>query len=125
MDRQHNRELGSAGEELAARWLTDHGFRVVARNLRTIYGELDVVAEKNGHVHVVEVKTRRGVGYGSPLEAIDRRKQEHLRRSTMAVFASGIPGLTRPIRGIHIDAMSILLNDTAAPCIEFLEDILT
>jgi len=121
---QHNRVLGNAGEELAARWLTDHGFRVVARNLRTIYGELDVVAEKNGHVHVVEVKTRRGTGYGSPLEAIDHRKQEHLRRSTMAALASGIPGLTRPIRGIHIDAMSILMSDTAVPCIEFLEDIL-
>ena len=124
MDGQHNRALGNAGEELAARWLTDHGFRVVARNLRTIYGELDVVAEKNGHVHVVEVKTRRGTGYGSPLEAIDHRKQEHLRRSTMAALAAGVPGLTRSIRGIHIDAMSILLNDTAAPCIEFLEDIL-
>jgi putative endonuclease len=121
---QHNRALGSAGEELAARWLTDHGFLVVARNLRTTYGELDIVAEKNGHVHVVEVKTRNGPGYGSPLEAIDRCKQEHLRRSTMAALAAGIPGLTRCARDIHIDAMSILMSDGAAPCIEFLEDIL-
>jgi putative endonuclease len=104
--------------------LTDHGFHVVARNLRTTYGELDIVAEKNGHVHVVEVKTRNGTGYGSPLEAIDRRKQEHLRRSTMAALAAGVPGLTRPVRGIHIDAMSILMSDAAVPCIEFLEDIL-
>lgn len=124
MSGQHNRALGNAGEELAARWLIDHGFRVVARNLRTSYGELDVVAEKNGHVHVVEVKTRSGIGYGSPLEAIDGRKQEHLRRSTMAALAAGIPGLARPIRGVHIDAISILMSDTAAPCIEFLEDIL-
>ncbi|WP_407079756.1 YraN family protein, partial [Candidatus Cryosericum odellii] len=36
----------------------------MARNLRTTYGELDVIAEKNGHVHVVEVKTRTGTGYG-------------------------------------------------------------
>ncbi len=124
MDGQHNRALGNAGEALAAQWLTDHGFRVVARNIRTTYGELDVVAEKDGHVHVVEVKTRRGTGYGSPLEAIDNRKQEHLRRSTMAALAAGIPGLTRPARGIHIDALSILMSDTASPCIEFLEDIL-
>jgi putative endonuclease len=121
---QHNRALGNAGEELAVRWLTDHGFRVVARNLRTSYGELDVIAEKNGHVHVVEVKTRSGTGYGSPFEAIDRRKQEHLRRSTMAALAAGIPGLTRRTRDIHIDAMSILMSATAAPCIKFLEDIL-
>ncbi len=124
MGGQHNRTLGNAGEELAAGWLTDHGFHVVARNLRTSYGELDIVAEKNGCVHVVEVKTRKGLGYGSPLEAIDHRKQEHLRRSTMAALAAGIPGLTRSARDIHIDAMSILMSDTAAPCIEFLEDIL-
>jgi putative endonuclease len=95
----------------------------VARNLRTIYGELDIVAQKNGHVHVIEVKTRRGLGCGSPLEAIDHRKQEHLRRSTMAALAAGIPGLTHPARGIHIDAMSVLMSDPA-PCVEFLEDIL-
>jgi putative endonuclease len=124
LDGRHNRALGNAGEALAARWLTDHGFRVVARNLRTSYGELDIVAEKDGHVHVVEVKTRRGTGYGSPLEAINNRKQEHLRRSTMAALAAGIPSLTRPARGIHIDALSILMSDTAPPCIEFLEDIL-
>lgn len=124
MGRQHNQALGSAGEQLAAQWLTDHGFRVVARNLRTTYGELDVIAEKNGHVHVVEVKTRTGTGYGSPLEAIDHRKQEHLRRSTMAALAAGVPGLTRSIRGIHIDAMSILMSGGTAPVIEFVEDIL-
>jgi len=120
---QHNRTLGNAGEELAAGWLTDHGFRVVARNLRTSYGELDIVAEKNGCVHVVEVKTRKGSGYGSPLEAIDHRKQEHLRRSTMAALAAGVPGLTRSARDVHIDAMSILMCDGTAPVIEFIEDI--
>jgi len=124
LDGQHNRTLGNAGEELAAEWLTNHGFRVMARNVRTPYGELDIIAEKNGHVHVVEVKTRRGVAYGSPLEAIDRRKQEHLRRSTVAALSSGITGLTRRARSVHIDAISVLMTDGTVPVIEFLEDIL-
>lgn len=124
MDGQHNRTLGNTGEELAAEWLTENGFRVVARNVRTAYGELDIVAERHGSVHVVEVKTRRGAGYGSPLEAIDHRKQEHLRRSTMAALASGIPGLTRGARSVHIDAISVLMSDNAATVIEFVEDIL-
>lgn len=124
MEKQHNRALGNAGEDLAARWLTDHGFRVVARNLRTSYGELDIVAEKNGHVHVVEVKTRSGTVFGYPLEAIDHRKQEHLRRSTMAALAAGIPGLPRAATGIHIDAISVLMSDTADPVIEFVKDVL-
>lgn len=76
------------------------------------------------HVHVVEVKTRSGTVYGSPLEAIGGRKQEHLRRSTMTALAVGIPSLTRPMQGVHIDAISVLMSDGAAPCIEFLEDTL-
>jgi putative endonuclease len=119
-----NQALGSAGEDLAAQWLTDHGFRIVARNVRTAYGELDIVAQKGWDVHVVEVKTRRGTGYGTPLEAIDKRKQEHLRRSTMAALEAGIPGLNHSARSIHIDAMSIIMNESSSPGIEFLEDIL-
>ncbi len=120
----HNLVLGSAGEDIAAQWLTDHGFHVVARNVRTVYGELDIVAQKGGSVHVVEVKTRRGTGYGTPLEAIDARKQQHLKRSTMAALEAGIPGLNRSVRSIHIDAMSIIVSDSSGPCIEFLEDIM-
>jgi len=92
--------------------------------VRTPYGELDIIASRKGHVHVVEVKTRRAVAYGSPLEAIDRRKQEHLRRSTISALSSGIPGLTRHARSVHIDAISILMSDGTVPVIEFIEDIL-
>lgn len=124
MDGQHNQGLGAAGEDLAAEWLIGHGFRIVARNLRTDYGELDIIAEKSGHLHVVEVKTRRGTGYGSPLEAIDRRKQEHLRRSTMAALSSGIPGVRGHFRSIHIDAIGIVMSHGNAPVLEFVPDIL-
>jgi len=119
-----NQALGNAGEELAAGWLTNHGFRVVARNVRTPYGELDIVAQKGGDVHVVEVKTRHGTGYGTPLEAIDTRKQQHLRRSTMAALEAGIPGLSHGTRSVHIDALSVIMGDPSGPIIEFLEDIL-
>lgn len=124
MNAHGNQALGNAGEELAAGWLTNHGFRVVARNVRTPYGELDIVAQKGGDVHVVEVKTRHGTGYGTPLEAIDTRKQQHLRRSTMAALEAGIPGLSHGTRSVHIDALSVIMGDPSGPIIEFLEDIL-
>ena len=124
MNAHGNQALGNAGEELAAGWLTNHGFRVVARNVRTPYGELDIVAQKGGDVHVVEVKTRHGTGYGTPLEAIDARKQQHLRRSTMAALEAGIPGLSHGTRSVHIDALSVIMCDPSGPIIEFLEDIL-
>jgi putative endonuclease len=70
--------LGSAGERLAAGWLEARGYRVLARNWRCAYGELDLVAEEQGELVFVEVKTRRGVAYGAPEEAITARKRAHL-----------------------------------------------
>jgi len=122
--RDHNRELGSTGEDLAAVWLGQHDFRIVQRNLRTPYGELDIIAERRGEIHIIEVKTRHGTGFGDPLEAIDRRKQEHLRRATAAVLASGLYGLPRPCRGVHVDAISVLADGHSEPVIRFLEDVL-
>lgn len=124
MKSQHNRILGKTGEDLAAAWLTGHGFRVVVRNFQTPYGELDIIAEKEGQLHVVEVKTRRTTAFGDPLEAISLSKQEHLKRSTQAMALLKIPGVRYPVRSIHIDAISILMDETAAPSIIFVGDIL-
>lgn len=71
-------KLGGAGERLAAGWLEARGFRVLARNWRCAYGELDVIAEDGGELVFVEVKTRRGVAHGAPEEAITASKRAHL-----------------------------------------------
>jgi putative endonuclease len=49
--------VGNLGEGIAALWLTRQGFRIVGRNIARKTGELDVVAEKEGILHIVEVKT--------------------------------------------------------------------
>jgi putative endonuclease len=51
------KEIGNLGEGIAALWLTRQGFRIVGRNIARKTGELDVVAEKEGVLHIVEVKT--------------------------------------------------------------------
>ena len=61
--------LGGAGERLAAGWLEARGYRVLARNWRCVYGELDLIAEEADELVFVEVKTRRGVAHGVPEEA--------------------------------------------------------
>ncbi|HWT33929.1 MAG TPA: YraN family protein [Microbacterium sp.] len=73
-------DLGRAGEDRAAHHLNHSGYRVVDRNWRCPEGELDLVAVRGREVVVVEVKTRRGDGYGDPLEAVDARKQARLWR---------------------------------------------
>jgi putative endonuclease len=74
--------LGRDGEELAARYLEDEGLVVVSRNWRCSEGELDIVALVPWANQVVfcEVKTRRGVGYGEPVEAVTYAKRRKLRR---------------------------------------------
>jgi putative endonuclease len=66
------------GEEIAASYLESRGYTIAARNLRTPHGEIDLVAEKDGAIIFVEVKTRSGRGYGMPEEAVTRAKRDHL-----------------------------------------------
>jgi putative endonuclease len=72
-------ELGSLGERIAATYLTDAGLRVVDRNWRCREGELDIVARDRDALVFCEVKTRRGVGFGHPVEAVTGAKQRKLR----------------------------------------------
>ena len=75
------RSLGQLGERLTGRYFEERGARIVDRNWRCGEGELDlVVAEPGGVIVGVEVKTRRGLGFGDPVEAVTWRKQARLRR---------------------------------------------
>lgn len=71
--------LGAHGERIAAAYLTDRGLRVLDRNWRCRDGELDIVARDGGALVFCEVKTRRGTGFGHPVEAVGRVKQRRLR----------------------------------------------
>ena len=76
---QTTTDLGVRGERIAAAYLADAGLRVVDRNWRCRDGELDIVAREGDALVFCEVKTRRGVGFGHPVEAVTRVKQRRLR----------------------------------------------
>jgi putative endonuclease len=71
--------LGAHGERIAVAYLTRAGLRVLDRNWRCREGELDIVARDTGAIVFCEVKTRRGTGYGLPVEAVTAAKQRRLR----------------------------------------------
>ncbi len=50
-------KIGQIGEDIACKFLVKHGFRVILRNYRKKFGEIDVIAKKNDRFHFVEVKT--------------------------------------------------------------------
>lgn len=70
---EHN-ELGKKGEDEAAHYLTERGYHIRHRNWRRRRNELDIVAEKDNQLIIVEVKTRRNEAYGHPEDAITNRK---------------------------------------------------
>ncbi len=72
-------ELGSHGERIAASYLTSVGLRLLDRNWRCREGELDIVARDGDALVFCEVKTRRGVEFGHPVEAVTPTKQRRLR----------------------------------------------
>ncbi len=72
------KQLGAAGEEIAARELARRGYRLRERNWRCAAGELDLVAEQADVLVFVEVRTRRGDRFGTPEESITASKRTHL-----------------------------------------------
>lgn len=97
-------ELGRRGEQLAAGYLKQRGYRIIARNWRCAHGEIDIVAERGGDVAVVEVKTRSSTVFGHPFDAITPIKAARLR--TLAALwcrqAADSP------RSLRIDAIAVL-----------------
>jgi putative endonuclease len=75
------RHFGQLGEQLAAEHLVRRGFRIVERNYRTRWGELDIVAFDGRTLAFCEVKTRRLTAAGrSPFEAVRTRKRARVRK---------------------------------------------
>lgn len=73
-----NQSVGRWGEQAAADYLCQHGYEILARNVRTPYGEIDLVACKDGITVFVEVKARTGISFGPPEVAVTPRKQAHM-----------------------------------------------
>ena len=70
--------LGQEGESAAEQYLRHKGYRIVARNLRSSVGELDLVVEDGQVLVFVEVKARRSDAFGGAIHAVHQRKQEKL-----------------------------------------------
>jgi putative endonuclease len=70
--------LGKEGERLAEQYLKKKGYKLVERNYRCAAGELDLIVLDRRVVVFVEVKTRTGHGFGSPLEAVAYHKQRKM-----------------------------------------------
>jgi len=78
-----NLYLGKEGEDLALDFLSAHGYRIISRNFRTRFGEIDIIAADGQTICFIEVKTRRQLRFGSPEESVQRRKQRHMAKAAI------------------------------------------
>lgn len=74
---------GVAGEDMAASLLLQKGYKILERNWRCGHLEVDIIAENDNYLVIVEVKTRKSTAFGDPEVFVDRQKQRHLIRAAM------------------------------------------
>ena len=108
--RASRRDLGRSGEAAAARLLERRGLVILARNLRSRLGEIDLLAREGQTLVFVEVKARRGSSGDPPEAAVDARKRARLSRLALGYLA----GRRLAERSCRFDVVGVSLDEAGA-----------
>ena len=115
------KELGAKGEEEAVNYLKSRGYRIVERNYRIRFGEIDIIAEQGDDLVFIEVKTRSGTLFGSPFESVTKQKQKQLSKVALE-YISKQGFHDRPARfdvvGIELQKGSETFQDAAVELLQ-------
>jgi len=103
---QNRQDIGRKGEEEACRFLRSLGYAIVARNWRTRFGEIDIVARDEDVLAFIEVKARSGAEFGGPEGAVGWRK-----RRRMIAAAKGFLAATRSDLAARFDVVAFEGDD--------------
>ncbi len=102
---------GRQGEDQAAVILKKQGYKILSRNFRSPFGEIDIIAEDKDCLVFIEVKRRTGNDFGTSFEAIDSRKKMHIIRSAQ-IYLKANHCLNRRVRfdvvGIDGDNVKVI-----------------
>lgn len=101
----HQQILGQEGKNIATKYLIDKGYIILKRNFRWGHAEVDIIAQFNSQLVVVEVKTRNTSKYGDPEQSVSLKKQQLLAQATEAYLIVNNLDLT-----IRYDIISIIKN---------------
>ncbi len=99
--------FGQSGEQIAALFFEEKGYRVVDRNWRCKIGEIDLVVRRNDEWRFIEVKTRGSDRYGLPEESLTPRKKDHFYKSIQWYVLENNIGS----QDIHADVLAIVINE--------------
>lgn len=97
--------VGKLGEDIAREYLKGKGYRIIEQNYRTRYGEIDLIAQKENTLVLVEVRTKTGEQFGKPEETLKKRKIKKFKMNALAYISKkGWKGAFR------MDAICIVLE---------------
>ncbi len=99
-----NIEFGKQSESAAVKFLEGRGYKVIKRNYKTRFAEIDIIAEDNGVICFVEVKSRHSNSFGEPAEAVCPVKQRQISKAAICYLKEN-NALDRPAR---FDVVSVL-----------------
>jgi putative endonuclease len=114
------RRFGDRGEDLAAVFFESKGFRIVSRNWRCRMGEIDLIVERDGMIHFVEVKTRRSISFGYPEESVNFGKRERFGRTIEAYLQAANVSILR----YQADVLAITILHGKSPEFHYIENAL-
>jgi putative endonuclease len=117
--RDSHLRLGEHGEKLAARFLRNHGFKILYRNFRGRQGgEIDLVCRERDTLVFVEVKTRTREDFGRPLEAVNREKQRRISLGGLAwLRLLGDPDIL-----FRFDVVEVVIAEGTDPRLELIRN---
>ena len=98
--------IGDKGERKVAKMYQFKGYKIIARNFSCKYGELDIVAEKDGMIVVVEVKTRSAYDFARGIDAVSPHKIRRMKSAALAYIS--MKNDDRPVR---FDVIEILAGE--------------
>jgi putative endonuclease len=113
---KHNQKVGAWGEEVTAQWLLEHEHEIIARNVRTPYGEIDIVARQGDVTIFVEVKTLTSSQNFLPEHQITARKREHMLNAAQHFAAE------HQIDHLQIDVIAVEGKPGGTPVITHFEN---
>jgi len=113
------RKFGNQGEQIAAAYLIERGLLILEKQVRTPYGEIDIVARDKDEIVFVEVKARRTLSHGYPEESVNEKKLEKILASADHITQEREWGDCK----MRVDIISILFDDCENPKIKHIPNI--
>ena len=106
----NNKAYGGDGELIAVKYLEQTGFRIINKNFRCRMGEIDIIAQEGNYLCFVEVKRRKTVTSGHPLEAIHPVKIQRICKTALFyMHTNRIPEST----AVRFDVISVIDNEVS------------